>query len=359
MKLNKFYIEQLQICFLSWYKKHHRRLLWRETSDPYKIWVSEVMLQQTQVNTVIPYYEKFLQQFPDLQTLADSGLQKVLKIWEGLGYYARARNLHKAAKIVVKDFAGKVPADWNEFRKLPGVGEYIASAVQSIAFGQPYAVVDGNVKRVLARLFLLDEPINQQNVKSVFKKVALDLLDKSNAGMHNQAVMELGALICSPRNPKCEVCPVQKYCFAFQQGKTADYPKRIKKEPVPVYQSVAGVLRKDGKFLITRRKPEGLLGGLWEFPGGRIAENEDASSACIRKIKEKTDIIVNTAGHLTRVKHAYTHYKIEMDVFYCDYVSGEINLKGPVDFRWIDLDEIDDFAFPKSNLKFILLIKSK
>ena len=352
-------IKQIKKKLHPWYKKNLRKLPWRQTADPYKIWVSEVMLQQTQVNTVIPYYEKFLVQFPDLQTLAVSRLQKVLKLWEGLGYYARARNFHKAVKIIAGELNGKIPDDWNQFRRLPGVGDYIASAVQSIAFGGPYAVVDGNVKRVLARLFLIDEPVNKPASKSAFNAAASDMLERSNPGTHNQAVMELGALICTPANPKCEDCPVQKYCRAFKQAKTAEYPKRIRKKPVPVYQTAAGVVRKDGRMLITRRKPEGMLGGLWELPGGRLAENEDAASACIRKIREKTGIAVKTAGHLTQVKHAYTHFKIELDVFFCDYVSGEINLDGPVDFRWIGLDEVDDFAFPKSNLKFISLLREK
>lgn len=354
--MTKKEIKHFHSYLLTWYQIYQRKLPWRNTKDPYRIWISEVMLQQTQVNTVIPYYKKFLKSFPTLKDLAQSNLDYVLKIWEGLGYYARARNLHKAAKFILHKYDGIIPNTFDEFRKLSGVGDYIASAVQSIVFGNPYAVVDGNVKRVLSRLFSIKNPVNHSVSRKIFQEKADYLLDLENPGNVNQAMMELGALICTPRNPDCGTCPVQQFCIAYKNNRVSEYPKRIKKKSVPTYHIVTGVVYKNGKILITRRKPEGLLGGLWEFPGGKLKKGEDTKTACIREIREETGIIAEIDNHITQVKHAYTHFKIIMDVFCCKYISGKIHLNGPIDFRWVKLNEINDFAFPKANHKFIHLL---
>jgi A/G-specific adenine glycosylase len=315
------------------------------------------MLQQTQVKTVIPYFLNFINRFPTLQDFAGADLQTVLKMWEGLGYYARARNFHKAADIVVKDMEGIIPDDFQTFIKLPGVGDYIGAAVQSIAFGHPFAVVDGNVKRVLARIHRVDEPVNKPGSHRQFKILADLHLDENDPGTFNQAMMELGALICSPKNPRCPSCPVSEFCKVFLSDTADQFPKRIEPKKIPVFHIAAGIVRKNGKLLITRRKLNGLLGGLWEFPGGKVEKGEEASSACIREIKEETSIIVETDAYLTTIHHAYTHFKIRMDIFYCRYISGRIHLNGPIDHKWIRLTDIDRFAFPKANLKFIPLIQ--
>jgi len=342
-----------------WYQSHHRKLPWRSGRDPYHIWISEVMLQQTQVKTVIPYFLKFLNQFPTLDDLANADLETVLKMWEGLGYYARARNFHKAATIVSKELKGFIPDDISEFRNLPGVGEYIGSAVLSIAFDQAFAVVDGNVKRVLSRLYCLDHPVNKPSFHKQFKTYAESLLDKSKPGIFNQAMMELGALICTPKKPQCQICPVAEFCAAILSDKVTQFPKRVKSKKIPTYPIAVGIVRKDGKLLITRRKLNGLLGGLWEFPGGKLKAKEEAPTACIREIKEETGLTVKTVSHLTTIRHAYTHFKIQMDVFYCIYISGQIDLNGPIDYRWIARKHINNFAFPKANLKFIPLIEEE
>jgi A/G-specific adenine glycosylase len=344
---------------IQWYVKNHRKLPWRKTKDPYRIWISEVMLQQTQVSTVIPYFEKFLVSFPDIKRLAHSEVQDVLKVWEGLGYYARARNLHRAANMVVTVYGGNLPDTWSEIRKLPGVGDYIAAAVLSIAFHGPYAVVDGNVKRVLARLFEIDAPVNKSSSYRIFKQSAGRLLDSRNPGLFNQAMMELGATVCKPQKPTCNISPLRDFCKAYQQQSVNRYPKRIKRPPVPLHHIAVGVVYKNNKMLITRRKPEGLLGGLWEFPGGKVGENESPETACTREIKEEVNLRVEIDTHITRVKHAYTHFKVHMDVFSCQYVSGRVKLNGPVDYRWIAFHEIDQFPFPKANHKFIPLILPK
>ena len=351
-------ILQFRKNLLQWFQVHHRKLPWRETKDPYRIWVSEVMLQQTQVKKVLEYYQKFVNRFPAPQDLAEADLQDVLKIWEGLGYYARARNIQKAAKAIVEDLGGEIPRDYTTFRKLPGVGEYIAAAVQSITFNHPYAVVDGNVKRVLARLFLIDSPINKPASAKIFREKADLLLDREAPGLFNQAVMELGATICRPKSPTCLVCPANTFCRAFQTARQEEFPVRLKSKPLPEYHLATGIVHKKNHMLITQRKPEGLLGGLWEFPGGEVQAEETAEQACIRQIQENVNLSVEVTEYLTRVKHAYTHFKIVVDVFHCRYQAGEVVLNGPVDHRWITLEQIDQYPFPRANHKFIPLLKA-
>jgi A/G-specific adenine glycosylase len=344
---------------INWYRTNQRDLPWRKTKDPYAILISEAMLQQTQVTTVIPYFDKFLQQFPDIQTLADADMETVLKAWEGMGYYARARNLHRAALKIVDQHQGKIPLSFTKLKALPGVGNYMAAAVASIAFKKPYPVVDGNVKRVLSRLFLINTPVNDASAYQIFYQHALKFVehhDKEHQGIFNQAIMELGALICKPRNAKCFHCPVAFSCEAFKHNLVNQFPIRHKKQKSPEYQVSAAVLRKNGKILITRRKLEGHLGGLWEFPGGKVLKNETSEQACIREIKEEVNLDISVNTFLTRIKHAYTHFKIIMDVFNCTYISGELKLNGPTDYRWVTADELRFFPFPGADRKFMHLI---
>jgi A/G-specific adenine glycosylase len=349
-------IRQIQQMLIEWYRLHHRPLPWRETDDPYRIWVSEVMLQQTQVQTVLPYYQEFLRNFPNVKALANADLQAVLKVWEGLGYYARARNMHRSAWIILEKHKGIFPESWELIRELPGIGDYIASAVLSIAFNQPYAVLDGNVKRVLARVYEISAPINKPSSYKMFKGIADSLLDHFHPGRFNQALMELGALVCKPKNPDCNACPVNIGCRAKRGGHVDQFPKRIQKPKTPLRKIAVGVVYRNSHMLITRRKSEGLLGGLWEFPGGKIGKHERPEQACVREIKEEVNLDVTITDHITQVKHAYTHFKIIMEVFSCRYLSGDIILNGPVDFRWITLNEIDQYPFPKANHKFIHLL---
>jgi A/G-specific adenine glycosylase len=217
--------------------------------------------------------------------------------------------------------------------------------------------VDGNVKRVLARLLMIPQPVNQASTHKVFQLLADRLLDQQRPGTYNQALMELGALICKPAAPQCTDCPVGPFCLACQQKATAAFPKRLQRKKVPVYHIATGVVFSKGRVLITRRQEQGLLGGLWEFPGGKVLEGEPAEDACVREIKEETNLTVQVTAFLKRVRHAYTHFKIKMDVFCCDYVSGEVRLRGPIDYRWIKLSEIKDYPFPKANHKFIPHLK--
>ncbi len=346
-----------QNALLEWYRREKRDLPWRRSGNPYHIWISEVMLQQTQVVTVIPYFKRFMERFPTIVDLANADQEMVLKMWEGLGYYARARNFLKAARVVRDELGGQIPNQYDAFRELPGVGPYIAAAVQSIAFGHPYAVVDGNVKRVLARIFQMDAPVNDTSAHKHFAPVADQLLAKEDAGDYNQALMELGALICRPTSPDCANCPVNTYCQANQNDAVNEFPKRKARKKTPEHQLAVGVIYHEDKMLIVRRPEDGLLGGLWEFPGGRLAADEPAEVACVRQIREATGLTVSIDNYLTQVRHAFTHFKIVVDVFLCSLQDGHVNLNGPIDAAWITNKEFDDYAFPKSNHKFIPMLK--
>jgi len=349
-------LHQFRKCLLNWFNKNQRKLPWRETKNPYHIWVAEVMLQQTQVKKVVEYYQKFIGQFPDVHALAKANLQQVLKAWEGMGYYARARNLHKAAQFIVTKNRAEIPDNYDEFKRLPGAGDYITAAVLSQAYNAPYAVVDGNVKRVLSRVFLIEQPVNSSSSNRIFKEKADLLLERRKPGIFNQAMMELGAIVCRPRNPKCNDCPISTFCQANKTNQQAKFPVTIQVKSVPEFHIAVGIVHKNEHILIIQRKPEGLLGGLWEFPGGKISDNETAEQACIRSIAEKVNLKVKVTNLLTRVNHAYTHFKIEVDVFQCRVQSGVVMLNGPIDYRWISIVDIGKFPFHAAHHKFIPLI---
>ncbi len=351
--MDKKEIQRFQEQLLHWYHHIHRRLPWRNTQDMYSIWVSEVMLQQTQVQTVEPYYHRFLKRFPDISQLAAASEDEVLKVWEGLGYYARARHLHRAARRIMETYGGEIPTQYASFRELPGVGEYIASAVLSIATNQPLAVLDGNVKRVLARLFGITSPLNRTTTQKQLRQQAELLLNRENPGIHNQAMMELGATVCLPRNPLCKDCPVATYCTAYAEKRVQEIPSPSPRKKLPLYRIAVGVVIKNGQLLITRRKSQGLLGGLWEFPGGKIQPNETPRAACVRELQEEVNLLVEPIHYLAEVSHTYSHFKIRMKVYICRYLAGEVHLNGPVDFKWISVEELEQFAFPGANRKFI------
>lgn len=331
-----------------WYENHQRVLPWRETRDPYHIWISEVMLQQTQVATVVGYFRRFIKAFPDVAALARADRQEILKIWEGLGYYSRARHLHEAANQIINSDTKTIPSTPEAFKSLPGVGDYINAAVQSIAFGHPLAVVDGNVKRVLARLFLINDPVNRPQSRKAFAAKAEMLLDHKDPGTFNQAMMELGALICRPGDPRCAECPVSRVCRAFREQSTDAFPRRLSTAKVPHYHLTAGIIQKEDTLLIVKRPATGLLAGLWEFPGGRLKPNEKPENGCQRAILESVGLTVNVGPHLVRVKHAYTHFKITMDVYICDFISGRVRRNGSAAHQWIRPGAIEAYPFHKA-----------
>lgn len=335
-----------------WYQRHGRDLPWRKTTDPYSIWVSEIMLQQTQVKTVIPYYYRWLERFPDIPTLANSPLQSVLKQWEGLGYYARARNLHRAAQKVVEDYQGVFPDRFSDVLSLPGIGRTTAGGILSAAFNQPISILDGNVKRVLARLVGLKTPpkkaINQ------LWELSDRLLDRDHPREYNQALMDLGATICTPKQPSCLLCPWRDFCYAFQSNLQTQIPMREPSTPLPHKQiGVAVIWNDQGEVLIDRRLEEGLLGGLWEFPGGKIEANETIPDCIKREIKEELGISIEVRDHLITLNHAYTHFRVTLNVYHCRYLAGEPQPIECEEIRWVKPEQLSQFPFPKANTKII------
>ena len=337
---------------LQWFKENQRELPWRRTREPYPVWISEVMLQQTQVATVIPYFHRFMNHFPTVQALANADLQQVLKVWEGLGYYARARHAHRAARVIVQERNGQFPTSFAEWKTLPGVGNYIAAAVASIVQGEAVPVVDGNVKRVLARLTADPTPVNHSRAYAHYFQTASRLLSPEEPGDFNQALMELGATVCLPRNPQCSRCPVATLCAAFQHNLQSELPRRIPRKTVPTYAIAVGVVVHNGQVLITRRKNDGLLGGLWEFPGGKIENGETPEAACKREIQEETGLTVTDLIPLATVNHAYSHFKVNLHVFVCRAQSRKVVLNGATDFKWVAPEELEQFPFPGANRKF-------
>jgi A/G-specific adenine glycosylase len=336
----------------AWYDRHRRDLPWRRTRDPYAIWISEVMLQQTQVKTAIPYFQRFMDLFPDVERLARADEQTVLKVWEGLGYYSRARNMHRAAKIMQAN-GGRVPADRPALRQLPGIGDYIAAAVLSIAFDQPYAVVDGNVKRVVSRLLCLDVPVNRSNTHATFQAAADQLLDRDRPSRHNQAVMELGALVCMPKQPLCAQCPLGFVCQALRHRNVEQYPRRMERRPVGEQQWIAAVIVKNGHLLLTRRPAAGLLAGLWEFPSARLAVGQDPPQACIDHVRAALGLRVRLQKRIASVRHTYTHFKLRMEVYLCHWQNGRIRLNGPAAFQWVRPAQIENFALHRAMHKVL------
>jgi A/G-specific adenine glycosylase len=342
---------------LAWYDRKARPLPWRETRDPYRIWVSEIMLQQTQVKTVEAYYTRFIGRFPDLEALAQAAPDEVMKGWEGLGYYGRARHLHRAAQDVVAHFNGRVPDTLEGLLSLPGIGRYTAGAILSIAFGKREAVLDGNVIRVLARLLRVTDDVRQASTQKELWQLAEGLLPRRRLRDYNQALMELGALTCRVRNPACPDCPVSKLCEANRLSLQDELPVKSPRKPVPHYEVTAAVIRRGNKLLITRRPPKGLLGGLWEFPGGKQEPGETLEVCLKREIREELGIAIEVGRLLVSVEHAYTHFRITLHAFECRSRGGRIRLIGIDDYRWILTRELDAFALPAADRKIVALLK--
>jgi A/G-specific adenine glycosylase len=350
---------RFQKKLLSWYDKQARPLPWRETKDPYRIWVSEVMLQQTQVKTVELYYGRFLDRFPSVEELARAAPDEVMKLWEGLGYYGRARHLHRAAREVVDRFNSRVPDTLADLLSLSGIGRYTAGAILSIAFEKSEAVLDGNVIRVLSRMFHITDDVRKGSTHKMLWSLSEGLLPKRRIRDYNQALMELGALVCRARNPVCPDCPVSTICEAHRLSLQRELPVKSPRKPVPHYEVTAGIIWKDDHLLITRRPPKGLLGGLWEFPGGKLEPGEELEGCLKREIREELGIAIEVGACLTSVEHAYTHFRITLHAFECRYRGGRIRLIGIDAYRWILPRDLDKFALPAADHKIIALLKNR
>ncbi len=334
---------RLRVALLSHYDANRRPLPWRERADPYRTWISEVMLQQTRVETVIPYYRRWLQRFPTVDAVANASRDDVLLAWQGLGYYRRASNLHRTAGMIREREDGGWPGTYRELRKLPGVGEYTAGAIASIAFGEPVPAVDGNARRILARLF--DEPTP---TPAWTREVAGSLLDRTRPGDFNQALMDLGATVCTPRRPACGACPLEAWCEARAAGTVEDRPRRSARRAVPeVLLASAVVVDGDRRVLVRRRPDEGLLGGLWSFPAGSMEGGDDpVQVARAAAAGEGIELTSTQSRPLQSVRHRFTHLEA---TYHPVLLQGE----GPRsdDRRWISLEGTPEVALPVAQQK--------
>lgn len=346
-------LETIQTALLTWFDSSRRPMPWRETRDPYRIWVSEIMLQQTQVKTVIPYYERWVQSFPTVEKLARAREATVLKHWEGLGYYSRVRNLHRAARQVVREHNGRVPDTLEGILSLPGIGRYTAGAVLSIAYGQPVPVLDGNVKRVLSRLFGLHENGATRQSENRLWQHAEALLPASRPGDFNQSLMELGATVCLPRNPMCLLCPVSGYCAAFKLGEPEAFPPPKQRSPSKKIEVSAAVILKKGKVFIQQRPRDGLMGGLWEFPGGKREPHEHPDDCLVREIQEELGVNVVIREKLMTIRHAYTRFRVTLHAYLCGIESGRLRPTHCEDWRWVRPCDLNKYTFPAANVKIV------
>lgn len=356
-QLTTFNKSKFQNDLVDWYLSEHRDLPWRKDRDPYKIWVSEVMLQQTRVDTVIPYFERFINRFPTVQALAEADEETVLKAWEGLGYYSRARNLQQGVREVYERYESIVPDNKKEISDLKGVGPYTAGAILSIAYGKAEPAVDGNVMRVLSRILNIEEDIAKAKTRKIFEAAVTELIPDDRTSEFNQGLMELGAVVCTPKSPKCLLCPVQEHCTAFAEGKQDALPKKGKKKPPKaVSMAVAVVTNESDEVLIHRRPPEGLLASLWEFPGFEVSGNGQKKRQLIQKMSENYGADIAIERRLRNIQHVFTHLKWELAVY-----EGMVEGFRPdrEDLRFVSIEALTQYPFPVSHQKIIQMISER
>lgn len=334
-------------ALLAWYAESARDLPWRRRRDPYAIWVAEIMLQQTRVETVIPYYERWLTRFPSIEALAEADTDAVLRHWEGLGYYHRAHHLHKAARLLVEQYRGQLPQSIKALEALPGIGAYTAAAIAALAFDIDAIALDGNLRRVIARILDLDIDPRLPGGERIIRDWAEAMLPKGQASAFNQALMDLGATVCLPRAPRCSVCPIQTGCLAFERGTQLLRPVRKPKKAIPQYQVAAGVLIHKGKILLGRRPADKLLGGLWEFPGGKQEAGENLESCLQRELREELDVEVKVGLSVGVFAQAYTHFRVNVHAFYAQILKGEARALDHSELAWVDPIDFENYPMGK------------
>lgn len=349
---------KFQKQLLAWFAEYQRPLPWRETYDPYEVWVSEIMLQQTQVVTVLPYFGRWMETLPTLQAVADASQETILKLWEGLGYYSRARNLQKTAKLICEQFQGEFPSEFETILSLPGIGRYTAGAIASIAFNQNAPIVDGNVTRVVCRLMDLREDPKSPAMVKVLWQLAEEWIPAGQARFFNQGLMELGATLCLSQQPSCLLCPVQRFCKAQQAGTLECVPAKTKRRPFTPVTTALAVIQNSGKFLIRKRPSEGLMGGLWEFPNINLNKNEEIKEALVEGIKQQYQIDITVDQALTTIKHGYTSFKVTLHCF-LSYYPGAATEPAPPSTQWVSLKDLDQFSFPAAHNKLIGILRHK
>lgn len=334
-------------ALLAWFAVNRRPMPWRDRPTPYAVWLSEIMLQQTQVGSVLPKFDNFIQRFPDVATLAAADVEAVLKAWEGMGYYARARNLHRAARVVMADHGGRLPGSAEGLRALPGIGAYASAAIASIAYGEPAPAVDGNVLRVIARFRGINDDIRRPATRDRIAAFLLPHIRRVDPSAFNQALMELGALVCRPRNPRCGECPMARDCVALRSGKVDVLPVKSRLARPPHVVEVAAVVWCGVKLLVCRRPETGMLGGLWEFPGGRCGEKEAPPQALTRVLGDCVAARVTTGQAIAVVDHAYSHFRTTVHAFMCRVMGKRQEARAGENQRWVPVGELDALPMTK------------
>ncbi|MFS0784683.1 A/G-specific adenine glycosylase [Bacillus sp. 1P06AnD] len=343
-------IDGFQKDLISWFEVEQRNLPWRENADPYRVWVSEIMLQQTRVDTVIPYFNRFMEWFPTLEHFAEAEEEKILKAWEGLGYYSRVRNLQTAIREVKEQYGGKVPDNHEQMIALKGVGPYTAGAVLSIAYGKPEPAVDGNVMRVLSRILLIEDDIAKPKTRLIFERAVRELISHTNPSYFNQALMELGALICTPTNPSCLLCPVREHCQAFEEGRQTELPVKVKVKKTKHMKWISAIIRNEtGEYLVQKRPQKGLLANLWQFPSFSYEHKLGLHKDMFEDAFEGQ---FNAAAMLNPVKladisHVFSHLTWEISV-YEGKIEGSITKEVLEKYQlmWVSEEKMKDLAFP-------------
>ncbi|MFW5970582.1 MAG: A/G-specific adenine glycosylase [Desulfovermiculus sp.] len=346
---------------LAWFSQSCRDLPWRQNPTPYRVWISEVMLQQTQVDRVVPYFLHWMEIFPHIQAVAEADQERVLKAWEGLGYYTRAKNIQAAAQKIWVECNGVLPSDMSLLRALPGIGPYTAAAIASLAFNQPVPAVDANVQRVMARILNEDGPIKSALPQKTIRKAVTGLISDGDPRSMNQALMELGALVCTPRSPACASCPVKEQCQSLAAEVVHLRPVMPDQKPSIALQVAAGVLLDNERILIQKRPPHGLMANLWEFPGGKLQAGESPEQALVREFREELELEIRVLDKITVIKHSYTRFRVTLHVYWCTLASPgqELVLHAASDFRWTLPEELDQYPFPAADCKLIQMLSEK
>lgn len=352
-------IKFFQNALLRWFSSNSRQLPWRSDYQPYHVWLSEIMLQQTQMERGVEYFQRWLRRFPDIFSIACADIQVVLKYWEGLGYYARARNLHKAAKKMVAEHSGQLPGDYKSLLQLPGIGPYSAAAISSIAYNHDIPVIDANVERIFARIFDIEKPVKVKEARKKIEEISEKLLPKGQARNFNEALMDFGALVCRPRNPECGICPVGQKCLSYLGNFVEDRPVKKTRQKTIIIEMSTGLLVRNGYVYIQQRLDDDIWGGLWEFPGGRLEEGESPDLAVIREFREETGFHVEVCRKITTVTHFFTKYKVILHCFQCRLKQESIlpELHAAQKFHWVKDGQLEGYGFPAGHRKYIDYIK--
>ena len=365
-------IAAFQEKFLTWYHQEKRNLPWRANTNPYNIWISEIMLQQTRVDTVIGYFYRFMEEFPTIKDLAEADEQKLLKVWEGLGYYSRARNLKVAAQQIMEEFNGKFPETPAEISSLKGIGPYTTGAISSIAFGLPEPAIDGNIQRVTSRMFEIDADIAKASSRKVFDAAMRTILSHEQPGEMNQAFMDLGSSICTPLNPQCDRCPLQSFCSAYQTGRQAEFPVKTKKmKPKDVYYVAAAIQNSEEEYLLVQRPETGLLAKMWQFPLQEVTkkeyeellttwQKEESNQLSLDLVAEETSPaifdtfpIIWQKRHFGEISHVFSHLRWHVLLFY-GRKAGDIAVEHGA---WVTENQFSSYVFPKPQQKLVEQLK--